>query len=66
LPKYWSYELNTRVQINHLVKNDLPSCVGLKGYIIDQLESVSWDYELLLDNGTLARVRESEITSVKE
>jgi hypothetical protein len=66
MPKYWTYDVTTRVQINHLAKNDIPSCVGLKGYIIDQLESVKWDYELLLDNATLVRVKENEITIVKE
>jgi hypothetical protein len=66
MPKYWSYDVGEKVQINANALNDLPSCVGLQGVIVEQLNGVRWDYELILENGTLARVIENEINIVKE
>jgi hypothetical protein len=62
MPRYWSYGIGTNVQINANAWVDLPNLVGLQGVIVEQLNSVRFDYELYLETGDLVRVQESEIT----
>jgi hypothetical protein len=65
MPRYWSYDIGTQVQINANAWVDLPNLVGLQGVIVEHLNSVRFDYELYLETGDLVRVQENEINIVR-
>jgi hypothetical protein len=65
LPKYWSYDVKTKIIINNTAL-DLIDCIDKQGVIIHKHEGILFDYEILLETGELVRVRESEINIVKE
>jgi hypothetical protein len=61
----WEYEIGTKVQINHLAKG-ISDSINKTGEIIHKHEGILWDYDVLLNHGSVARVRENEITIIKE
>jgi hypothetical protein len=65
LPKVWEYEIGTKVQINYLAKG-ISDSINKTGEIIHKHEGILWDYDVLLDHGSVVRVRESELYRIKE
>jgi hypothetical protein len=61
MPKFWSYEVGDEVIVNENAKNGMPDSVGKKGVILDFLEVSQYDYEVLLEDGSLGRFRENEL-----
>jgi hypothetical protein len=64
MPKYWTYEIGDEVIVNEKAQNGMPDSVGKKGVIIDFLEVSQYDYEVLLQDGSLGRFREIELNKV--
>ncbi|MCY9156322.1 YorP family protein [Bacillus haynesii] len=64
MPKYWTYNVNDEVEINSNAKYGMPSFVGLKGVIIDQVNSWQYDYDVLHYNGEIGRYKESELNLI--
>jgi YorP protein len=64
MPKFWSYEVGDEVIVNENAKNGMPDSVGKKGVILDFLEVSQYDYEVLLEDGSLGRFRETELNKV--
>jgi hypothetical protein len=65
LPKFWTYDINQRVRINS-ASSDLFHHKGIQGQIIHLHEGILFDYDVLLDTNEIIRIRENEITIVKE
>ncbi|MBD1379082.1 YorP family protein [Metabacillus arenae] len=64
MPKYFTFEIGDMVIVNDHSKNQIPYEVGKKGQIISTLEVSQYDYEVLLENGTLCRFREIELNKL--
>ncbi|MCF7618568.1 YorP family protein [Bacillus sonorensis] len=65
MPKYWSYDINDEVEVNSNAKYGMPSFIGLKGIIIDRINSWQYDYDVLhFSNGEVGRYKESELNLI--
>jgi YorP protein len=64
MPKYWTFEIGDEVIVNEKAQNGMLDSVGKKGVILDFLEVSQYDYEVLLEDGSLGRFRETELNKV--
>jgi len=64
MPKYFTYDLQTRVKVNDHAIKGMPSDVDKEGVIIEHLDSWQYDYLVLLDNGSLGTFREIELNKL--
>lgn len=64
MPKYYTYEIGDRVIVNYKAKQGMRCDVGKKGVILDTLEVSQYDYEVLMDYGTLGRFKEIELNKL--
>ncbi|MGM7720656.1 YorP family protein [Metabacillus sp. Hm71] len=64
MPKYFIYNIGDELVVNDHAKKGAPYDVGKKGEVVDRLEVSQYDYELLLEDGTLGRFKEIELNKV--
>lgn len=64
MPKYFTYEIKTRVKVNDHAIRGIPNSPGKEGIIIDHLNSWQYDYDVLHDDGTIGRYKEIELNLV--
>lgn len=66
MPKRFTYEVGDTVIVNDHSKKQIPYEIGKKGEIVDTLEVSQYDYEVLLDDGTLCRFKEIELNKLNK
>lgn len=64
MPKYFTYDLQSKVKVNDRAIRDMPADVDKEGVIIEHLESWQYDYLVLHDDGTLGKYKEIELNKL--
>lgn len=66
MAKYWIYDIEDCVVVNEYAKQGLPNDVGKTGKVIDKLYASQYDYDVLLEDGTVSRFKEIELNKLDE
>lgn len=66
MPKYFTYDLKTRVIVNDHAIKGMPCSTGKEGIVIEHLNSWQYDYLVLYDDGTYGKYAEIELNMIHE